>query len=100
MQFAFLILLVVMTSFLAYVLIRPARPAAHESLFETIGALLDLAGLFTLFMGANLVLGILLLLSVRGFSHRFISMYQLENVLLLILSAGQAIVFYRWWKRS
>jgi hypothetical protein len=45
-------------------------------------------------------LGGLLILFVRGFTARFVSLYELQNLLLIIFSAAQAFVFHHWWKRA
>ena len=96
----FAISLTVLTSILAYQIAKRFRPLSTQSLLQAVGVFLDWVGLFTLFMGANLVLGMLLILAVRGFTPRFVSLYGLEDILLLILSATQAFVVLQWCKRK
>jgi hypothetical protein len=96
----FAILLTVLTSILGYQIAKRFRPLSAQSFFQAVGTLLDWVGLFTLFTGANLVLGMLLILAVRGFTPRFVSLYGLDDILLLILPAIQAFVFLQWCKRK
>jgi hypothetical protein len=96
----FLIFLIAFTSVLGFAIAHRIRPLSTSSLRQAVGALLDWAGLFTLFMAANLVLGALFIFLVRAFTPRFVSLYELEDVLLLILSAAQAFVFQQWCRNA
>jgi hypothetical protein len=49
--------------------------------------------MFVMFLVSNVVLGALLVLILRTFTGRFLSIYVLGNMLLVILSAVQAFVF-------
>ena len=75
-------------------------PAAAASILQAVRALLDWAGMFAVFLAANLTLGAAVILLVRALTPRFVALYTLENLLLLILSAAQAFVFQAWWKRD
>jgi hypothetical protein len=96
--FAFLVFLV--TSTFAYRLANRVRPLNIQSLVTAAGTLLEWTGLFTLFLAANLALGLLCIFAIRGFTPRFISVYALENLFLLILSGAQAFVFQQCWNRT
>jgi hypothetical protein len=63
-----------------------------------IRAFFEYAGTFSLFFVANIVFGFFIILLIRTFTP-LVALYALENVLLLILSAAQAFVFHRSWKR-
>jgi hypothetical protein len=67
---------------------------------EAVRTLLDWAGLFAVFTGANLVFGLVVLSLLRLFSAGFVSLYDLDSSLLLILSAAQAFVFDRCGRRA
>jgi hypothetical protein len=95
-----IVLLVAATSAAAYALTRSARLLNAQSLLSAGAALLDWAGLFVLFFGANLAVGTALILLIRGFTPRFISIYVLENVFVWILSAAQAFVIQHCWRRA
>ena len=75
-------------------------PPAARSVFQALKALLDWAGLFAIFLAANLLLGAAVILLIRALTPRFIALYELENLLMLILSAAQAFVFQAWWRRE
>ena len=68
------------------------------SWIEAAGALLDWAGLFSLFFGANIALGVFLVLVIRSVTPFFVSLYLLDNAVPLILSGVQAFLFLYWWK--
>jgi len=75
-------------------------PAAAGSILQALRALLDWAGMFALFLAANLMLGAAVILMIRALTPRFVALYTLENLLMLILSAAQAFVFQAWWRRE
>jgi hypothetical protein len=98
--FGIIVLLVATTSTAAYALTRSTNLLTRRSLRQAVASLLEWAGLFVLFFGANLAVGTVLILLIRGFTPRFISIYELENVLVWILSAGQAFVIQHCWRRT
>jgi hypothetical protein len=100
MGLSLVILLIALTSVGGCMMINRSRRLTTRSLLQAFGSLFDWAGLFTLFTTTNLALGVLLILLIRGFTPRFVSLYELENFLLLILSAVQAFVFHQLWKRA
>ena len=100
MELIFVIVLVAVTSFFGYVIASKTRPVTADALIKAIGRLLDWAGLFTLFMAANLALGSLFVVVFRELTLHFVSLYHLESILLLILSAAQAFVFCQWHNRA
>jgi len=65
-----------------------------------IRALLEWVGTFAFFFAVNLILGVVVVFLVRTLTPRFVALYVLENLLLLVLSAAQAFVFLYWWKRD
>jgi hypothetical protein len=96
----FIFFLVAATSVIAYQATRVNREFIGPKLRTALRALVDWVGTFSLFFAANLVLGVVVVLLLRTFLPRFVSLYLLENLLLLILSAAQAFVFHHWWKRG
>src|SRR5215469_17542123 len=75
-------------------------PAAGGSILQALKALLDWAGLFAIFLAANLIVGAAVILLIRALTPRFVALYELENLLMLVLSAAQAFVFQAWWRRE
>jgi hypothetical protein len=96
----FAVALVILTSLLAYAGSARFRARKGRPLSAAIRALFDWAGAFFLFFAANLALGVVVILLLRGITQRFYALYGLENFLLLILSAAQAFVFQMWWRRD
>jgi hypothetical protein len=93
-------LLVGLTSAVGYVILNRTRRRPFAALLQSMIALLDWIGLFAICFTCNVTLGGLLILFVRGFTARFVSLYELQNLLLIIFSAAQAFVFHHWWKRA
>jgi hypothetical protein len=100
MEIIFLILLVGFTSTFAHQCTRRLRPLSAGSLTAAVGEFFEWIGTFALFFAANLALGVVIISLIRGFTPRFVTLYVLENLLLLILSAAQAFVFQHWWKHD
>ena len=94
------LVLIGVTSTAAYLLANRIRQLNFTTLLQALAALLDWIGLFAVFFMANLTLGLVSILMIRGLTPRFVSLYELQNLLLLIFSAAQAFVFHHWWKRA
>ena len=89
---------IALTTMIFYLAAKRLRPEPAESIAQAFRAFLDWAGLFVLFIGSNLFVGFVVILAVRGLTPRFVTVYSLENVIMLVLSAAQAFVFQMWWK--
>jgi hypothetical protein len=61
--------------------------------------LCELAGLTVVFLAANLGIGLTVILATRALSDRFISVYLLNDMTLVALSALQGVLF-GCWRRS
>lgn len=92
--------LIAVTTLIAGSAARLVRPAPERSVGHAIRALVDWAGMFAIFFGANAVLGAAVILLIRGITPYFISIYTIDNVHLFVLSAAQAFVFQKWWNRE
>ena len=58
--------------------------------------LLEFAGLWAICLIANMALGGLVILGLRAFARMFVSIYVLNDVSVVVLSALQAFVVYAW----
>lgn len=94
-EVTFVLAIVATTTVLFYFATDGAR-----SIREAIGALVEWAGTFALFFALNLTFGAVLIFLIRGLTRRFVALYALENLPLLILSGAQAIVFQAYWTRA
>jgi hypothetical protein len=72
----------------------------HAKVRDAVRSFFEWAGTFSIFFAANLVVGASVVFLLRTFTPRFVSLYTLQNALLLILTAAQAFVFHNWWKRG
>ena|SRR5262245_32827211 len=100
MDTLFAVVLAVLTSFAAYHIGRQALPPSAKSMTEAIAAFFDWVGIFVIVLCANLALGVVIILMIRGLTRRFVGLYELENFVLVVLSAVQAYVVLRCWKRG
>ena len=96
MDSLFILVLVTLTSLFAY---YATHWNNHTTMRDAIRAFFEWAGTFSIFLAINLLFGASIVLFIRTFTPRFVSLYTLQNVLLLVLSAAQAFVFHHWWKR-
>jgi hypothetical protein len=100
-ELIFMAALVGATTLAAFAAAKVLSPAAAAgSLLQGLRALLDWAGMFAIFLAANLILGAAVILLIRALTPRFVALYALENVPILILSGAQAFVFQAWWRRE
>ncbi len=100
-ELIFIAALVGATTFAAFTAAKAVRPpSARGSILQALSAMLDWAGMFAIFLAANLMLGTAVILAIRALTPRFVALYTLENLLMLILSAAQAFVFQAWWRRE
>jgi predicted ABC-type sugar transport system permease subunit len=58
---------------------------------------LECAGLTLVFFGANVALGVGAILAARALTGVFVSLYLAHDLVLLVLSLFQALVF-TWWR--
>lgn len=96
----FIALLVAFTSAVAYRIMVRASAPHPGSLRRAVEALLDYAGALVLFLTVNIVAGVAIILLLRGLTTRFIALYQLDDMMLVILSGIQGFVFNIWWRRD
>lgn len=64
------------------------------------GLVLEVIGLGVVFFAANIVAGTAFIIGMRLVAGVFISAYTMDDLALVVLSAGQALVFQAWmsWK--
>src|SRR5262245_28673222 len=93
----FVVLIVFGTTLLAYAVSRWVLGKRHFQLGDAIRRCSEYAGAFVIFLASNLVLGLASILMIRSITPRFVSVYLLEDVMLIVFSAVQALIFYAWW---
>jgi hypothetical protein len=65
-------------------------------LARAVGLVLETIGLSVLFFAANLVAGVAVVVGMRLLAGVFVPVYALDDLVLPLLSAGQALVFQAW----
>jgi len=90
--------IVAVTTLLAYAVGRKMFGRSARSLAQAWAQLMECVGAFCLFLSVNMVIGVAVILILRATTPRFISMYILDDVMLIILSAVQGLAFRLWWR--
>jgi len=80
-----------------YLLGRRRHGLSPGGLRDAVAATLETIGLGVLFLGANAGLVLLLLLVLRAWSGRFVSVYEIDGATIAAVSLLQALL-YRWWR--
>jgi hypothetical protein len=93
----FPIFLIAITSLMMYGATRSRGAAGPDFLFHCVRAMIEWIGAFALFLTINLFLGLAIILMIRTFTLHFMSVYDLENPVLIVFSAAQGFAFQRWW---
>jgi hypothetical protein len=91
-------LVVTITSSVAYLAGRRYVASSRTSLAEALAGLLECIGAFLIFLCLNVASGVALILLFRSVTPRFVSLYALQDGLLVILSAVQGLLFRFWWR--
>jgi hypothetical protein len=93
---AFLIGLTTVTSLAAYALAIGRLGLAARRLATAVLFVFQVVGMSTLFFLANLAIGLICVLVVRGATGQFVSVYLLNDPTLCVLSALQGACFECW----
>jgi hypothetical protein len=88
--------LVALTSIGAYAVGVRCLGLRRAALGPAVGRALECLGLTVAFSAVNFLLGFALILATRAVLRGFLSFYLLDDVVLVILSLVQALVF-AWW---
>jgi hypothetical protein len=99
MQTLILLGLVAVTSVAAYVVGVRRLALRKAALGPAAARALECLGLTLAFLAGNLLLGFALILVTRTALRAFVSFYLLDDAVLVILSAVQALVF-AWWQTT
>ncbi len=94
----FLVVLVGVTSLLAYLTGTRRLGLSGRSLWAALARMLECVGMAFVFFVANLGLGIVLILAFRTLTHRFAPVYLANDVSLLVFSLVQGLTFCWWWR--
>lgn len=99
MDQVFLLLLVSTTSLAAVVIGARGLGLSRAGLKVAVQCALEVVGASVVFFVVNLVVALSAILTVRTFTSQFVSVYLLDDQMLVVLSAVQGIAF-QCWRRS
>jgi hypothetical protein len=91
-----LIGIVALTSLGAYIVATQRLGLRRNTLPAAVGETLECVGLAVIFLAGNLAVGVALVFGFRILSGRFISVYGLNDITLVVLSVLQALVLQSW----
>jgi hypothetical protein len=92
----FLLIAVVITSLGGYLVAVRWRGRSPATLPVALGRLLECLGAVAVFAAINLAVGAAVILGVRMFTARFVSLYLLDDVVWIIVSLVQGIAWSLW----
>jgi len=87
------------TSVAAYLIGARGLGLPGRALGVATGRMLECLGLTLLFFGANLAAGVLAILAARALTGGFVSLFLVNDAILLPLSLLQALIF-AWWRAA
>ena len=91
-----LIVIVALTSLGAYVIAMRGMGLRSPELRGAVLETLDYLGLAVIFLVGNFALGLVVILGLRALTHRFVTVYTLNDATLAVLSLLQALVLHCW----
>jgi hypothetical protein len=98
MEEVFGIILLACTSLTAIVIASRRRTADKTSLVRAAAETLECIGTGAVFLAANIVFAMALLLLVRAITPWFITVYFLDDPLFVAASFLQGVAFKFWWR--
>ena len=58
---------------------------------------MECLGAFVFFLALNMTIGVSVILLIRTTTSRFVSIYLLDDFMVVVLSAIQGVLFSLWW---
>lgn len=89
----------VVTSLGAYLVGSRRMALPPAALGRAVGRALDCVGLGLVFLALNLLVGAALVLGLRAATGRFVSLYVLNDGMILLLSVLQGMIA-QWWRQE
>src|SRR5262245_10760948 len=95
-----LLLAVLASTAAAYYLFRRRGKSQAKSFRQAASEVMECLGIFIVFLGVNVCLGLGAILLVRSVTQIFVSLYVMDDVTLIVLSALQGFIFRLWWRST
>ena len=99
METLFVLFPVATTSIIIYKM-AAANRRTGASMRQALRILVEFVGAFVFFFALNVSVRLAIVFLIRGFTPFFVPLYQLQNLLSVVLSAAQAFVFQQWWQHG
>lgn len=90
-------LLILLSSLAGYLYARRVWRIQRRDVLQAIRGALEFIGCWMLVYGANVLLGLMLILLIRRLTGFFISLYTLNSVMLVFFTLLQALAAYHLW---
>lgn len=100
MEGPFILLLVGLTSVGAYWVGVKGLGRSGRGLRRAVGKVLECLGMMLVFLVGNLAAGMIAILATRVVTRKFMSLYLIDDEVLVILSLLQGLAFQCWWDAS
>ncbi len=95
-QHPFVLVIVVLTSLAAIALGAAALRLPLRALPRALGVMLETTGIVVGFLAVNVATGVVLVLAGRRLTPYYLTLYEVTDVTLLVLSVLQALAFQAW----
>ncbi len=96
MEGPFILLLVGLTSVGAYWVGAKGLGLSGRGLRRAVGKVLECLGMMLVFLVGNLAAGMIAILAARVVTRKFVSLYLIDDEVLVILSLLQGLAFQCW----
>src|SRR5437868_1024284 len=96
MELAIQVASVLITSLVAYLIVRKCRGADAVSIARAFQTVVECIGAGVVFLGCNLLFGLIVIVLLRSFTSLFVSLYVLSDIAMICYSLIQGLVFQIW----
>ena len=100
MELAVILGLVAFSSLVAYVAGTRGFALSPAGLRPALARLLELVGITVVFLAVHVGVGVMVILVARATTRAFVSIYTLNDITLVALSALQGVLFELWRARK
>jgi len=93
----FIFLIALVTTAAGWWITRKILGASGISFADAVRRLMECVGAFVVFLIVNMTIGVTMVLLIRSTTSRFVSIYLLDDYMVVLLSAVQGVLFSLWW---
>jgi hypothetical protein len=96
MEHTFILMMAGVTSLGTFILGVKGLRLSGSDLWAGLGRTCESIGLTLVFFALNLIVGLMIVYAARRLMGRFVTLYSLSDITLLVLSLLQALTFQAW----